>query len=123
MCLAVTPILPFLPLLTGGLIPPPGAVSAPQPSPQQATQQGQQSQQNQQNQQNDQNQQSEDNPNDIQNMEDFVTRFGRTYSSAAEQAFRQGLFTQNLNLINVSSKHSPSLACFCNAPMFLYSRS
>ena len=105
MCLAVTPILPFLPLLTGGLIPPPGAVSAPQPSPQQATQQGQQSQQNQQN---DQNQQSEDNPNDIQNMEDFVTRFGRTYSSAAEQAFRQGLFTQNLNLINVSF---PKLVC------------
>ena len=101
MCLAVTPVLPFLPFLTGGLIPPPGAVSAPQAPPQQGAQQGQQSQQNQQNQQNDQNQ-SEENPNDIQSMEDFANRFGRTYSSAAEQAFRESVFTQNLGIINVS---------------------
>lgn len=107
MCLAVTPILPFIPFLTGGLIPPPGAVSAPQSPPQQGPQQGQQSQQNQQNnqnQENDQNQQSEENLNDIQSMEDFASRFGRTYSSAAEQVFRQGVFTQNLGIINVSFK-------------------
>ena len=101
MCLAVTPILPFVPLLTGGLIPPPGAVSAPQSPPQQGAQQGQQSQQNQQN---DQNQQAEENPNDIQNFEDFSSRFGRTYSSLAEQSFRQDLFLESLAIINVSFK-------------------
>ena len=95
MCLAVAPILPFLPFLTGGLIPPPGA-------PQSLPQQGQQSQQNQENQENDENQQSEENLNDIQSLEDFASRFGRTYSSAAEEAFRQSVFTQNLGIINVS---------------------
>ena len=83
MCLVVTPILPFLPFLTGGLIPTPGVVSAPQSTPQEGPQQ-------------------EENPNDIQSFEDFVTRFGRAYSSAAEEAFRQGVFTQNLGIINVS---------------------
>ena len=102
MCLAVAPILPFLPFLTGGLTPPPGA-------PQSPPQQGQQSQQNQEN---DQNQQSEENPNDIQSLEEFVRKFGRTYSSAAEEAFRQGVFTQNLGIINVSFKIDHSGGCY-----------
>ena len=92
MCLVLAPIIPFIPLLTGG------AVSAPQSPPQQ------QIQQNQQNQPNDQNQQTEENPNDIENIEDFMSRFGRTYTSPAEQLFRQGVFTQNLGIINVSFK-------------------
>ena len=113
MCLAVTPLLPFLPLLTGGLIPPPGGVSAPQSLPQQG-QQSQQNQQNDQNEQNDQNdqdnqddqneqnQQSVEIPDDIQSIEQFVDKFPRSYSSLAEQTFRQGVFSQNLAIINVS---------------------
>ena len=66
-------------------------MSAPQPPPQQGTQQGQQ---------------TRENPNVIQNFEDFMSQFGKIYSSAAEQSFRQNIFTQNLNIINVGLKYS-----------------
>ena len=104
MCLAVVPILPFIPFLTGGFLTSPGAVStAPQPPPQQGDPQGQQPQQNQQT---EQSQQTGEDLNDIQNIEDFMSRFGRSYSSPGELAFRRGVFTQNLNLVNVRFKHS-----------------
>ena len=105
MCLVLAPIIPFIPLLTGG------AVSAPQSPPQQ------QIQQNQQNQPNDQNQQTEENPNDIENIEDFMSRFGRTYASPAEQLFRQGVFTQNLGIINVSFKRFLELDCISSCSL------
>ena len=87
MCLVLAPIIPFIPLLTGG------AVSAPQSPPPQSPPQP-----------DDQIQQTEENPDDIENIEDFMSRFGRTYTSPAEQLFRQGVFTQNLGIINVSFK-------------------
>ena len=106
MCLVVAPMIPFISLLTGLISPPPpGQVAAPQPPPQQGAQQVQQTQQAQQanpNLQTQQNQQT----NDIENFEDFMSQFDRTYTSAAEQTFRQNLFTQNLNIINVGLKYS-----------------
>ena len=102
MCLAVTPLLPFLPFLTSGLVPPPAAPAAPQAPPQQPVQQPQQAQQGQQ---------TQENPNDIQSVEEFMSQFGRIYSSPAEQAFRQGVFTQNLGIINVSFRGSSAYLC------------
>lgn len=85
MCLVLTPLVPFIPFLTGGLLSPPGPVSPPQQGAQQ-------------------NQPTVENPNDIQSFEDFMSQFGRTYSSSAEQAYRQDVFLLNLAIINVSFK-------------------
>ena len=126
MCLVITPIVPFIPLLLGGgggggptpptpptPPPPPAAGPVSVPPPQQGVQQ---------NQLIDQNQQTVENPNEIQNFEDFMSRFDRSYSSPDEQAFRQNVFIQNLNMINVSLKHSSPLqqaVCSSKKSLFL----